>query len=52
MSQSGQKDTSLMISLMKKRDPHFFSLQIQRLAESLQGLNSSLVQSAKEICGW
>jgi len=54
MSQNGQKPTSLMTSLTKtlKLKKNFFSLQTQRLAKSFEGLNSSLVQSAKEICGW
>jgi len=29
-----------------------FSLQTQRLAESFEGLNSSLAQSVEELCGW
>jgi len=29
-----------------------FSLQTQGLAEPFEGLNSSLAQSAEELCGW
>jgi len=30
----------------------FFPLPIRRLAKSFQGLNSSPVQSAEQLCGW
>jgi len=53
MSQKGQKPTSLMASLTKNLKPKnetFFSLQTRSLAESFEGLNSSLAQSAKELC--
>jgi len=30
----------------------FFSIGVSKLAKSFQGLNSSLVQSAEELCGW
>jgi len=41
--------------LQKKTKPKtktFFSLHIQGLAESFEGLNSSLAQSAEDLCGW
>jgi len=42
-----------MMSLTKKHETKdqdiFFSLQTQKLAESFEGLNSSLAQSAAEI---
>jgi len=53
-AKNGQKPTLLMTSLTKKLKPttkSFFSLQTQRLAESLEGFNSSLAQSAEELCG-
>jgi len=37
-----------MTSLTKNQN-NFFSLQMQRLAESFEGLNSSLAQSSAEI---
>jgi len=36
----------------KTKPQHFFSLQTQRLAESYEGLNSSLAQSTEELWGW
>jgi len=45
------KSTPLMKSLTKNPKPKkIFSLQTQRLAKSSEGLNSSLAQSAKELC--
>jgi len=44
-----------MTSLTKKLKPktnYVFSLQTRRLAESFKGLNSSLAQSAEELCSW
>jgi len=40
------------ITYKKTKTQKFFSLQTWRLAESFEGLNSSLVQSAKELYGW
>jgi len=37
---------------MKPKTKNFFSSQTQRLAESFDGLNSSLAQLAEELCGW
>jgi len=42
----------LWCHLDKKQNPKFFSLQTWRLAECFEGLNSSLEQSAEELCGW
>jgi len=47
--QKWPKATLLMMSLTKK---FFFSLQTWRLAESFEGLNSSLALSGEELCGW
>jgi len=33
-----------------QKSPNFFSLQTWRLAESFEGLNSSLAQSTEELC--
>jgi len=54
MGQNGQKPTSLMTSLKKKKKPKpkIFSLETQRLAQSFEGLNSSLAQSLEELCSW
>ena len=49
----GTLPTLLMASLIKKQYPkpkNFFSLQTKRLARSPEGLNSSIVQSVKELC--
>jgi len=40
---------------MKKQKPktkEFFSLHTRRLVKSFKGLNSSLAQSAEELCCW
>jgi len=37
---------------MKPKTKNFFSLQTQRLAESFEGLNNSLAQSAEKLWGW
>jgi len=37
---------------LETQNQNFFSLQTQRLTKSFKGLNSSLVQSAKKLCGW
>jgi len=42
------------VNCKKKTKPKtktFFSLHIQGLAESFEGLNSSLAQSAEDLCG-
>jgi len=36
----------------KTNPPNFFSLQIRKLAASLEGLNSSLVQLTEELWSW
>jgi len=37
---------------MKPKAKNFFSLLTRRLAESFEGLNSSLAQSVEKLCGW
>jgi len=44
-----------MTSLTKNQKPktkNIMSLQTRRLSKSFEGLNSSLVQSDEELCGW
>jgi len=39
----------------KKQNPkpkNFFHCRLKRLAKSFEGLNSSLAQSAEELCDW
>jgi len=55
MSQNGPKTTSLVTSLTKNLQPqpkNFFLVQTRRLAKSIEGLNSSLAQSTKELWSW
>ena len=49
------KPTLLMTSFTKKQNPqlyNFFSLQTRKFVVPFEGLNSSLAQSAEELCGW
>jgi len=50
LSQNGLKPTQLMMSSIKKpKTKIFFSLQTTRLAESCEGLDSSLAQATGEL---
>jgi len=56
MSQNDPKTTLLMMSFTKKsatpNQKNFFWVQIRRLADPFEPLNSSLAQSAKELWRW
>jgi len=55
MSQNDPKTTSFMASVTKNLPPQpkiFFRVQSIRLADPLEPLNSSLVQSAEELGHW
>jgi len=52
-SRQKQPKTYLTFDVNHKKTKQIcFSLQTQRLAESFEGLNSSLAQSAEELCSW
>jgi len=50
MSQNSENLPHLWHHWQKARNPKFFVLLTQRLAESFEGLNSSPAQSAEELC--
>jgi len=53
MSQNDPKTTSLMTSVTKNESKkNFFSLQTCTLAESFEGLDSSLAQLTGELWRW
>jgi len=55
MSQNNPKTTSLIMLLTKNLQPptiKFFQVQTRTLAESFEGLNSSLAQLAEELWRW